>query len=224
MSSTPAYPAYLFLDEGGNLDFTPRGTAFFTMSSVLTCRPFKLDSPLLDLKFDLIERGFDNEYFHATTDKQAVRDRVFALIQANLSAFRVDSVVVRKRKTAPRVRADLRFYPDTLGYLLKYIMHPCNTSRWSDLIVITDQLPMNNKRKAIRKAIQQSLAQRLPKTVPYRILHHDSKSCFGLQIADYCNWAIGRKWERGDLRSYDLIRQAIASEFDIFRHGHTDWY
>jgi hypothetical protein len=224
MASAQKRTAYLFLDEGGNLDFTPKAPSFFTLTSVLMYRPFVAENLLHELKFDLLERGWDIEYFHATTDKQAVRDRVFTIIKANLSQFRIDSVVVRKRKTHPKVRSDVRFYPENLGYLLSYVLHPCNTSMWSDVIIITDTLPLNRKRDAIRKAIQQALAARLPGGVPYRILHHASKSCCGLQVADYCNWAIYRKWENNDLRSYVYVQPALRSEFDVFRCGHTDWY
>ena len=45
-----------------------------------------------------------------------------------------------------------------------------------------------------------------------------------LQVADYCCWAIGRKWERGDTRSYDLIATKIQSEFDLFRRGAARHY
>ena len=37
-----------------------------------------------------------------------------------------------------------------------------------------------------------------------------------LQVADYCAWAIQRKWERGDARSYDLIKKHITYESDIW--------
>jgi len=30
---------------------------------------------------------------------------------------------------------------------------------------------------------------------------------FARKVADYCAWAIQRKWERDDLRSYELISQ-----------------
>jgi hypothetical protein len=64
----------------------------------------------------------------------------------------------------------------------------------------------------------------LPSGVTYSVLHHDSKSNFGLQIADYLTWAVYRKWDRNDSRSYDLIRKFVQSEFDIFRTGTTYYY
>jgi hypothetical protein len=45
-----------------------------------------------------------------------------------------------------------------------------------------------------------------------------------LQVADYCCWAIQRKWERGDMRLYELIASKIRSEFDVFRLGTTVYY
>lgn len=56
------------------------------------------------------------------------------------------------------------------------------------------------------------------------IYHHDSKSNFDLQIADYFNWAVYRKWDRNDTRSYDLIRSVVKSEFAIFRTGRTYYF
>lgn len=45
-----------------------------------------------------------------------------------------------------------------------------------------------------------------------------------LQVADYCIWAIQRKWEKGDGRSYDLIKDKIAHEYDLWAHGTKKFY
>jgi Protein of unknown function (DUF3800) len=64
----------------------------------------------------------------------------------------------------------------------------------------------------------------LPSNVRWRVLHHPSHCNFDLQIADYCSWAIFRKWNNGDCRSYDLIKSAIRKEFDIFARGSKYYY
>lgn len=56
---------YLFLDEAGNFDFSPSGTAFFILGSLFKERPFAAYRQLTELKYDLIEGGQDLEYFHA---------------------------------------------------------------------------------------------------------------------------------------------------------------
>jgi hypothetical protein len=91
---------YIFVDEGGNFDFSRGGTSHFTLSCLSRERPFPDYSEFIGLKYDLVEQGMDIEYFHASEDKQAVRDLVFQIIQRNLVGMRVDALIVEKRKTA----------------------------------------------------------------------------------------------------------------------------
>jgi hypothetical protein len=216
--------AYIFLDEGGNFDFSLGGTKYFTLTSVLALRPFNIDSRLIELRFDLIEAGLDKEYFHASEDEQSTRTKVFEIIAASIDAFCVDSIIVEKSKTAPSLRADPAFYPRILGDLLQHAIRGTDARQWSELIIITDRIPVNKKQKAIEKAIKRTLPQMLPDKLPFRILHHDSKSCCGLQVADYFNWAIYRAWDRGDSRSLELVRRVVRSQRDIFKRRTKTWY
>jgi hypothetical protein len=218
LPSQSAY-RYIFLDEGGNLDFSPSGTKYFTLTTIATTRPFSLYGPLSDLRYDLIELGLDLEYFHATEDRQPVRDKVFAEIANGLPGLRIDSLIVEKSKTGPALRAVERFYPEMLGYLLRYLFKGSAIKNCDEVIVITDSLPVNNKRRAIEKSVKVVLQNMLPSSTPYRLLHHASKACLYLQVADYINWAIYRKWEGNDRRSYDLISDGIHSEYEIFQGG-----
>jgi hypothetical protein len=45
-----------------------------------------------------------------------------------------------------------------------------------------------------------------------------------LWVADYCAWAIQRKWETGDTRSHKLIEEKISTEFDLWSVGQTHYY
>ena len=220
---SPQY-LYVFLDEAGDFNFSVTGTRFFTFTTITKTRPFSWDAPVISLKYDLIEVGLDIEYFHASEDRQAVRNQVFTIIANNLTNLRIDSLIVEKRKTGPVLQELEKFYPRMIGYLIRYVLEPRNLKDYEEVIVITDSIPVSRKREAIEKAVKQTLSRMLPNGTRYKILHHASKSCTGLQIADYCNWAIFRKWERGDLRSYELIRSEIRSEFDIFKSGPRHYY
>lgn len=216
--------AYLFLDEGGNFDFSPTGTRYFILSSVAMRRPFPTLGPLDDFKHDCLEYGLDTEFFHCAADNNHVRRKVFALIVGHLDSLRIDSLIVEKAKTGPALRADVAFYPKMLGYLLRYVIEREVNNGVAELIVITDTIPVQKKRRAVEKAIKTALAAMLPTGMRYRILHHASRSHYGLQVADYCNWAVFRKWQKGDTEFYDQIRPAIRSEFNIFRTGVTLYY
>jgi len=215
---------YIFLDEGGNLDFSPTGTKYFVLTALSKERSFEAYKSLCELKYDLIELGVEIEYFHAAEDTQAVRNGVFDIIQKHIDQTRLDSLIVEKRKTGPALRGEERFYPEMLGYVLRYVVNGYDLSRFAKVIVFTDSIPVQRKKRAIEKAIKKVLSRMLPAGVVYEIFHHASKSNFDLQIADYCNWAIYRKWEIKDMRSYTLIKKVIVSEFDIFRGGTKLYY
>lgn len=215
---------YVFLDEGGNLDFSATGTRYFTLTSVVKTRPFKISPALEAIKYDHIEAGKNIQRFHACEDSWPVRQDVFNAIAANLDDLIIDSLIVEKRKTGPSLQDVMRFYPEMLGYLLRYVVERVNLANVSEVIVITDKIPVNKKRKAVEKAVRTTLAAMLPQGFPYRVLHHESQSSSALQIADYCNWAIYRKWDRDDWMAYNRIAPAIRSEFDIFQRGMRVWY
>jgi hypothetical protein len=210
LQPTAPPPLYVFIDEGGNLDFGPSGSRFFSLTSVIIPRPFPYEAQFTELRFDLLHTA-DIEYFHATEDRQAVRDRVFGIIQQHLHCLRVDTLLVEKSKVYPSLSPDSRFYPHVLGEHLRHLIAQLPPQSYSSIIIITDHIPINRKRQAVEKAVKETLAATLPATITYRVLHHDSKSCAGLQVADYINWAILRYADRADARSYDLIKAAIRS-------------
>lgn len=223
-SESPHRYLYIFIDEAGNFDFSNNGTSFFMLGCITKERPFYAGHQLNELKYDLVEKGIDIEYFHAAEDQQTTRNEVFKIICNNLTGVRFDSVIIEKRKTGPTLQAPEKFYPRMLGYLLLFVLSQHQLADYKEIIVFTDRIPVEKKRKAIEKVIKETLAKMLPSTARYRIYHHDSKSNFDLQIADYFNWAVYRKWDRNDLRSYDLVKSVIKSEFDIFRTGITYYY
>ena len=215
---------YLFLDESGNLDFTPKGTKYFVLTCVGLTQPSPLLNTLHELKLSFLEDGQDCEYFHCSEDNKFVRRAVFRTIADNLNELSIDSLIVEKRKTIPPLRAYNRFYPRMLGYLLKHVLPRENFTRAKKIIVIADSYPDKRNRKAIEKAVQQTLSKMIGDSCPFRFYSHSSRSHLGLQVADYCAWAIFRKYERCDTSSYDRIEASINSEFDIFRRGTTLYY
>lgn len=215
---------YVFLDEGGDFNFSRTGTKFYLLTSVVKVRPFTVSRKLHSLKYDLMEEGIEIERFHASEDKQLTRDRVFKIIQSGLSGKVIDSLIVEKSKTDPSLQPPEKFYPKMIGYLLSYVLRFTALSSYSEVLIVTDSIPIQKKRRAVEKSIKMTLRAELPKGLPFRVIHHPSNSCLGLQIADYCNWAIYRKWKGGDVRSYNLIKHGIRSEFDIFQNGKTHFY
>ncbi|MDE0144702.1 MAG: DUF3800 domain-containing protein [Nitrospira sp.] len=215
---------YMFVDEGGNFDFSEKGTAFFTLTCVTTERPFGMYQEIDNYKYDLIEHDFPLESFHCAEDNRHIRSKMFGFIKKYLAKLRIDSLIVEKRKTSPSLQKPTEFYPSMLGYLLAYVLKDYRSGQFSKIVIITDSIPEASKRKAMEKATKTMLATMLPKGTNYIILHHAAKSHYCLQIVDYCNWSIFRKWERSDNEHYSLIKSAIRSEVDIFLTGKRRYY
>lgn len=218
---------YIFLDEGGNFDFSKSGSKYFTLTCVSLYRPFLLHTDLDTYKYDLIEHRIkpriEMEYFHCADDNRFVRKRVFSMLEASVPPNSVDAVIVEKAKTGPALQPEQYFYPRMLLYLLRFAIVKA-FSGVGEVVVITDNIPVAKKRNAIEKAVKSSLKSMLPSGVHYRVMHHSSKAHYGLQIADYFNWAVYRKWEHGDDSAHASISTKIRSEFEIFRSGKRFYY
>lgn len=177
------------------------------------------------MKHEIIDSGIDIAYFHASEDKQFVRDNVFDII-AGLDHLRIDSILVDKSKTEPSLRPLKRFYPEMVENLLKYAFgsRGIDVSRFDKVFIFLDrESSRTSERDAIIKALKLSLARHLV-MVPYVICMHPSISHPYLQIVDYCSWAIYVKNERAEYRPYKKISKLIASEFDIFASELIEWY
>ena len=206
------------------MDFSNRGTRYFVLTSVSMKRPFPLAVPMDDYKHDRLEYGLDLEYFHCYRDGKIVRNRVFELIASHLDGMRIDCLIVEKAKVEPALQADRRFYPEALTHLLKLILPvELDDGDAEKVIVITDTIPVNKKRRAIERGVRTALHDTLPPGMQYRVLHHQSRSHYGLQVADYCCWAIFRKWQTGERAWYDRIKPAIRRELDLF-HAKSRYY
>lgn len=216
--------AHIFLDESGNLDFNPSGSRYFVMTSISLVRPFPWAARLDDLKYDCIEHGQDLEDFHCGHDNWRVRRDVFDIIASNLGAIVIDYLVVDKPKTAPEYQDASRFYAFMLEYLLDHVVtsHPCVEA--SKVIVITDTIPAKKKRRVTERRIRRSFVAKAPAGRQFSILHHDSRSHYGLQVADYCSWALYRKLQQGDSTYFDKIEPAVRTRLEIYRSVQSRYY
>ena len=73
---------YLFLDESGNFDFPPSGTSHFVLGGVATTSPASSAKEFLTLKYRLLKEGNDVSEFHASEDRQFIRNQVFPVINS----------------------------------------------------------------------------------------------------------------------------------------------
>lgn len=214
---------HVFADEAGTFDFR-RGPNISQHFIVCTVALPSCDAAngLLDLRRQLgWEQASLGDYFHAAVDAQAVRDAVFELIRKY--DFTVQATIMEKCKAKPSIRPDeARFYkhgwynhfswgmPGVLGKVDEVHVTAASVGTKKKQMTFTD---------AIRDVLKQTEGKR---KVRFNVWPCGTDPC--LQLADYCTWAIQRKWELNDLRSYNLIKDRINYEFPLFRKGTTTYY
>lgn len=223
---------FIFIDESGNFDFSPKGTKYFVLSAVSTLNPLGKEK-LEEIKYDLMKNGTDLEYFHAAEDKQSARDLVYGFIE-KMEDIEIDSVIVQKNKTNPslyisekkkKAKKGEKLYTIALQALLQYIFRRYNNSvKIDQVVIVLSSIFDANKRELIKKTIKIYLKQIFSN--PFYLYFHENRSDKNTQIADYCCWAIYKKWTDGEIRPYNAVEKGnkIKSEFDIFKAGQTIYY
>ncbi|MBM3209255.1 hypothetical protein FJZ40_03100 [Candidatus Shapirobacteria bacterium] len=220
---------FLFIDESGNFDFSPSGTKYFILTALSTLNPFSIASSLLDLRYQLLPNYAcgsaleENGYFHAAEDAQLVRDAVFSTIIKGKGDLRIDAVIAQKNKANPKFHGQyIELYERMGEALVKYTFNRAVWKNYDHVVLVFSSLFDKKKRGILKqtfKALIKSFASK-----PYSLYFHDSKFDFCSQAVDYFGWAIYRKWESLDKRSYNLVKQFIKSEFPIFGKGTKIYY
>ena len=214
MSNTNEKTLYVFIDESGNLDFSRNGTRYFVFSAVATTDPHKSASSLQSLKYDLLKNGEDIEYFHASEDRQSVRNKVIDTISDNLrDIIKVHYIHADKQKAYQGLRTSEAFYSKLGTILVNYIVS-YKSDGFSKIIIIFDKCLKKNDSSAFLKKIKPLLKETGKE---YRIYFHRTLSDHNGQIADYFAWAKYISLERNELRPLRSLKGIKMTDFDLFR-------
>jgi hypothetical protein len=213
---------YVFADEAGNFDFTINaGASRYFILATVTLDDCQIGAQLLALRRELGWNGVHlDRVFHAAEDPQAVRDEVFRLLQA--CEFRLDATILEKRKAQPHLQSERGMYKMAWFLHFKFVA-PKIVARNDRLFVAAATIGTKRKRGAFHTAVNDVVFQVAP-CASHRVAFWPVESDPCLQIADYCTWAIQRKWEQRDDRSHRLIAGKIRSEFDVWAVGTQVYY
>lgn len=214
---------YVFSDEAGCFEFSrkPNVSKYFIVCAV-DMDDCDLGKELLDLRREMAWEGLPlGDFFHCTKDHPKVRARVFELICKH--DFRVYAQILEKSKAQPQIRPNKeRFYKHAWLYLLRHCL-PKMVNTNDRLMITAASIGTKKGQTAFSEAVKDVLDQ-TARHVVWRAAFWSSASDPCLQVTDYCTWAIQRKWERGDSQAYDLIKDKIVYEYDLWAHGQTYYY
>lgn len=213
---------YLFADEAGCFTFKRgQNISNYFIICTITLSDLNIAADLVKLRRKMVWEGLEvGDYFHATEDKQEIRDQVFAAIQGR--DVRVQATICEKAKAQPSITKNkARFYKYPWFYQFKHSIAPYVTKD-DELLITAASIGTKKERTTFCRELDDVMSQtvRAKWAVDFRPSQCDP--C--LQVADYCAWAIQRKWERGDTRSYDLIKEKITYEYELWKKGSQLYY
>lgn len=215
----------LFADEAGCFTFERKlGASKYFILCTIAMEDDQLATALIRLRRELAWQGAElGDYFHACTDKQATRDAVFSVMLDH--PFTVQATIMEKSKAQPQVRVTKpRFYQYGWFYHFKHGTKG-EFSPHHEALITGACLGTKKERIAFESAVDDVMRQTM-RVKQWKTDFMPAAADPGLQVADYCAWAIQRKWESDgkDMRSYDLIKGRISYEYDLFAHGQTHHY
>lgn len=143
----------------------------------------------------------------------------------NLISFRTDVTILDKSKAERHLTAsEERYYQYAWFYPFKPLIWRGVIQHGDALVVVVASLGTRKRRQLFRDAVDDVINQCYPSGIARRVVALNDESDYGLQAADYAVWAVMRKWEQGDPRSYNMINGSVASEYDLFRTGKKHYY
>jgi hypothetical protein len=216
---------FLFADEAGCFTFNrnPNVSKYYVICTV-TLSSCGVGENLLSLRRELAwERVEMGDYFHASTDRQQIRDRVFAALKTE--DFNVQATIMEKSKAQSHVRSsEHRFYQYGWHYHFQYSsLKYLKTGEELHLTIAT--IGTKKKRTLFEDAVRDVISQKKTnKKIVTNFWSCASDPC--LWLADYCTWAIQKKYESNgnELRPYNTIADKINHEYDLWSHGTRHHY
>lgn len=214
---------YLFSDEAGDFTFSrgPNISRYFIICTVTT-GSLDLGVRLSQLRHELVRERIEvGDYFHATTDSQVVRDRVYEVLAG--CDFQFQATICEKSKAQPQVReSKARFYKYPWFYHFKHGVS--RKLRGADRLLVTTASIGTKKERQTYTSSLEDVVNQSASHVLWAVDFRPAMADPCLQAADYCAWAIQRKWERSDERALDIIRDKLDYEYELWRHGTVHYY
>lgn len=199
---------FVFADESGNFDFSDSSGAskYFAVGTItLTSDALrrKIREHLDNLSDRLLLTGHPAPgAFHASEDRQVVRDAVYRILSE--LPLRATVTALEKRKVPPSRRAShVDFYAYAWQMHFQSVLREVTPG--DQVFCILASMHTKRKRQQFGDAAAAIIGQHLPRGVKARFLYwrDDSDRC--LQAADYTLWAMTRLLEMGDGRARDQL-------------------
>ncbi len=210
---------YIFLDESGDLGFNTAliGSSRFFIIGLLVCENLStLQVVRLAIK-NTLKQKINHK---AKTPKSELKGKELRFTvmeyffkQINeLSDLKFYTAIINKHNYLP-IADKHRVYNKLVSAILKHVIFPSNIKY---VHFMADQCKQGKDVKEFNFCIKEHLQAILPLKTFVTIEHLRSETEKALQATDLFAYSIYRKYEKGDLRWFNLIKEKIKEEIIIF--------
>jgi hypothetical protein len=196
---------FIFVDESGNFDFSESGTRHLVMTAVLCFAPAIVALKMLELKYRLYKDGFGVSSFHATADKQTIRNMVFARI-ADLDVIEAHTMWLDKRKMITPNPSPNEVFTSFGKFLINVVSSEGILNQMDNCVIVFDKTLLHREEIAFRAATKQYFSRL---KVPVHIYFHNVNREPISQVADYIAWAQYVLLERNEQRPLDSLPRRL---------------
>lgn len=199
---------YIFIDEAGDLtDFSASGSKFFLLTAVVA-HDHGPSNALTDLRHDLEREYYElPRGFHAKNDPNPRRQRVLKCLKG--MPIEIHVVAIQKASIYFHLRSSESWL---YGFALRIIIRSLLAFLTNEAIRERLVLPVYATgllKRQTADVCRNTILESFPNV--FEVAIWETSSHAGLQIADYCSWAIQRKLERDDGTALNEIKSQIRS-------------
>lgn len=203
---------FIFIDESGNFDFSPKGTRHFVMAAVSALAPLSTAATMQAIRYRLLAQGHDVPGFHASEDRQFVRDHVFQAM-SEMKFVRTHVVHGNKSQLDATLRNDAALHALFAGELMQCAISAHPRDEYRQTVVVFDQALPRSKQAVFHSTVKPQL-KLLGK--PFHLYFQPMITDMNGQLADYIAWSKFVQLERNEQRPWACVSQNFeVSEYDV---------
>jgi len=206
---------YLFLDESGDLgfDFAHKKPSRYFVICILTVKGQKNRKLLkTSIRRTLKNKlNFRRRYItELKASSSVVEIKEYVYHHAQKAEFSIYALILNKKKSYVYLEADKNHVYNYITRLLLDCVPVEDATTKVELIV--DRSKSKREIAEFNKYIIANLQSRITPEVPLKIYHSDSQEAQELQMVDMFAWGIFRKYEKNDIRWYNIFKERIQYE------------
>lgn len=203
------------MDESGDLGFSKKSSKWFVFTIAFSTDRRCLERVVKKVWKSLYKKYKHSGELHASHEKEVTRLKMLKLI-SQCDDVKIMTIILNKDK----VYTDLQNQKNYLyNYTANIILDRLHSK---DFIQDINEIELVIDRKDTKKSLQDNFINYLTNSVNkkgaknFSVKLHASYENKSLQAVDFISWSIFRKYEQGDYKYYEIIKNKIIEEKLLF--------